>query len=276
MYCYRPAGQELHFPGPFPELEGFASLGSAPAPAAPAVPAPGALTSRTQGWVAGELRDVEAWSASPGVQLKVSGVGDFHVTPQGIQRLGGTADRPLTGLERETILGPALVLALAFHETWCLHASAALFDGQVTAFLGESGQGKSTLAAHLSEADWRLVADDILPVARDQAGVQAWPHFPQLKLKVQPGASLAERLPLSRICVLAQADVPEISRLSSGEALQALLRHTAGTRLFDPPLLAKHMAFCAWAAARVPVFSLAYPRRWESLPKVKELLENPC
>ena len=108
------------------------------------------------------------------------------------------------------------------------------------------------------------------------AGVQARPHFPQLKLNVQPGASLAEQLPLSRICVLAQADVPEISRLPSGEALRALLRHTAGTRLFDPPVLAKHMAFCAWAAAQVPGFSLAYPRRWESLPKVKELLENPC
>lgn len=276
MYCYRLAGRELHFPDPLPELELFGSSGTAPASADWTVPAPQILTSRTQGWVGGEMRNVEVWSASTGAWLKVSGVGYLHVASRGILRPHGAADHVPSDLESETLMGPALVLALAFCETWCLHAGAAMFDGRVTVFLGESGQGKSTLAAHLSEADWQLVADDILPVTRDQAGVRTWPRFPQLKMKVQPGASLAEQLPLSRICVLAQADIPEVRQLPTGEALQTLLRHTAGTRLFDPALLAKHLAFCAWAVTQVPVFRLAYPRDWESLPRVRELLESIC
>lgn len=271
-YWYRPAGQELHFPAPFPELEIFGPPVPAPDPVTGSFPSAPALTARAHGWVAGHMRDVEVGYAPEGAWLKVGGVGDFQVTPQGIR----CADEVRTDVERETVLGPALVLALALRGTWCLHASAARFDGQVTAFVGESGQGKSTLAAYLADGGWQLVADDILPVSRDQAGVQLWPRFPQLKLEVQPGVALAESLPLDRVCVLERAEVPTLRRLSSGEALQAWLRHTAGTRLFEPSLLARHMAFCAGAAAQIPVFSLAYPRRWEALPGLRELLEAAC
>jgi hypothetical protein len=267
MESYRLAGQDFYFPDPLPSLAPFESRGAAPASASRTISLPQALISRAQGWINGEQRIVETWSAPPGILLKVSGAGELYITPAG---------DILPGLDCETMAGPALVLALALRGTWSLHASAALFHDQVTAFVGESGQGKSTLAAHLSRADWRLVADDILPVRREQAQVQAWPRFPQLKLTVQPGLSLAEQLPLSRVCVLAQADAPELQQLSRGQALQALIAHTAGARLFDPSLLAKHLAFCSWAAARVPVYRLAYPRDWDSLPAVRKLLESIC
>jgi hypothetical protein len=274
MADYRTAGQDFYFPDPLPELEPFEHHGPAPDPVSRLIPPPQALIARARGWVAGDERDVETWSAPPGILLKVSGVSDFYITSAGILR--SNTDQEITQTDRDTLMGPALMLALALSGVWCLHASAAMFNEQVTAFMGESGQGKSTLAESLSRADWRLVADDILPIIRDQAGVQVHPHFPQLKLTVQPGLSLAEQIPLHRICVLAQAEHPELRQLSTGEALQALLRHTAGTRLFDPSLLAGHMAFCAWAAARIPVYHLAYPRTWEALPQVKVLLENLC
>ena len=274
MALYQMAGQDFYFPEPIPELEAFDHPGAEPVPVSWTAPVPQALSSRVQGWVGGEQRDVETWSAPPGSLLKVNGASDFYITPEGIQRLG--VNQPLTDLDRETLAGPALVLALAMRGTWCLHASAALFNDQVTAFVGESGQGKSTLAVYLSNADWRLVTDDILPVRQDQAGARIWPHFPQLKLKAQPGAALAQHLPLNRICVLAQAELPELRQLSQGEALQVLIGHTAGARLFDPSLLAKHLAFCSWAAVRIPVYRLAYPRNWDSLPVVKGLLEGLC
>lgn len=278
MTWYRIAGQDIYFPISLQEVESFKHPTPMPAPVLQSLAPPHALISRTQGWVGGEMRDVQTWSAISGKVIKVSGVGDFHIDHDHILRMSQSTelDHPWTDLECEAALGAALVLSLSMHETWCLHASATQFKGQVTAFVGESGQGKSTLADALARAGWQLVTDDILPVARSQAEVQAWPRFPQLKLTVQPGLSLAEQMPLHRVCVLTQAEHPQLRLLSAGEALQVLLGHTAGARLFEPSLLARHMAFCAWAVTKLQVYELAYPRTWEALPEVKELLEDLC
>lgn len=45
-----------------------------------------------------------------------------------------------------------------------LHASAVARDGRALAFLGRSGDGKSTLAAHLCQHGFDLVADDVLRI----------------------------------------------------------------------------------------------------------------
>ncbi len=188
----------------------------------------------------------------------------------------------LNETDRQILLGPALVLALALRGTWSLHASAAIYKDALILFLGESGQGKSTLAAYLAnEAGWRLAADDILPVTMGTDGVTAWPRFPQLKLPVdaQPGPGLPEQLSISKVCVLSGAgedEMPALERLPASQAIQAFLGHTAGTRLFTPELLGKHLAFCSQAAERAPVYRLTYPHRWDALPIVKDLLEKTC
>jgi hypothetical protein len=294
MVYYRLAGWDVGFPGPLPELGSYEISGIEPG--MPVVlkstPAPQRLTCRTIGWVGGEERQVVNWSAPPGILLRVTGGSDFYILPGGLgfvrvdkaemaEQKSTAPLAPLTGLDLEILLGPAIVLALALRGTWCLHASAALFKHHLVAFLGESGEGKSTLAAYLAEAgepDWRRVADDILPVTANANGVGAWPHFPQRKLpmQAQPGPDLPERLPLDCICVLTPANVedrPELQRLTSAQAMQTFLGHTAGARLFDTSLLAEHLAFCAQAAEQVPVYRLIYPHRKDALPEVMELLE---
>lgn len=189
---------------------------------------------------------------------------------------------PWTDDDRELLLGPGLVLALALQGTWCLHASAAVRGGAVVAFLGESGAGKSTLAAHLGgclQEGWHLVADDILPVTEGEDGAWAWPRFPQRKLppEAQPGPALPERLPLALVCDLLPAApeaAPAAEWLPEAAAATALLRQTAGARLFDAELLEAHLAFAAALAARVPVCRLAVPRRLEALPAVREAIER--
>ncbi len=247
----------------------------------------GNISCHTTGWLGNAKRHVETWSAPPGLLLKVSGGSDFYIGPGGetIVRVEDAQDGhdriPLSALDREILLGPALVLALSMRGSWSLHASAARFRGQTTVFLGESGRGKSTLAAYLDSSGWQRVADDILPATLEPDGVRVWPRFPQLKLPPdrQPGLSLPEQLPLDRICVLENAAVdaaPELQLLPPGRAVRELIRHTAGTRLLGPALLAKHLAFCAGAAGRVPVYRLAYPHREAALPEIGTLLENPC
>jgi hypothetical protein len=289
MICYHIAGQVFHFPYLLPELDSLEMKVGAADEAAPfiptTIPSAQSRTGETIGWVAGADRQVQTWSAPPGILMKVEGGSDFYIGQGGQVILCASRvqdDRTLSEIDRQILLGPVIVLALALRGTWSLHASAAMLREQVFAFVGESGQGKSTLAAYLAgRSGWRLVADDILPVAPGPEGLEAKPRFPQLKLppEAQPGPHLAESLPLQRLCVLAEArpeEQPELELLPASQAAQVLVSHTAGTRLFEPKLLAEHLQFCAKAATQVQVYRLKYPRRREALPEIKELLEAIC
>jgi hypothetical protein len=157
-----------------------------------------------------------------------------------------------------------------------------MFRENVIVFLGESGQGKSTLAAYLSQnAGWRLVADDILPVKMDPNGASVLPRFPQLKLPMnsQPGVDLPEHLPLKYICILTHAEpdqMPELQKLSTAQVVQSLLSHIAGTRMFDASLLVKHLEFSTQIAKQIPAYRLIHPRRRNTLPLIREFLEKIC
>lgn len=234
------------------------------------------------GWVANSNRQFQTFLSFSGILLRVEGGSDFHISPDGPEIIRpGREGEPLEGLDREIFLGPALVLARSMRETWCLHASAARHNGKTIAFLGESGYGKSTLAGHLGRSGWIRVADDILPVTGEADRVLAWPHFPQLKLpeEQQPAHFLPESLPLDEICLVAPAgadESPHIEALTSTEVVTALLSHTAGTRMFWPELLTKHLAFCARAGSQLKAYRLTYPHRRDALPQVQELLEKIC
>lgn len=299
MACYRVAGQDFYFIFPVPELEPFEITGTEQGMADEAVPfvphsflknessaslpvpAPLALACQTVGWVGGAQRLLEVYDTSRGMLLKVEGGGEFFIAPHGETIGKSNLQEELSQLDREIIAGPALVLALALRGIWSLHASAAMYKEKGFVFLGESGQGKSTLATYLAGSGWQLVSDDILPVTGDPSGVQAWPRFPQLKLPLesQPGPHLSEQLPLGKICLLLPAgknDTPSVQLLPPGEAIKALLAHTAGARLFEPDLLSRHLEFCARSAAQVPAYRLAYPHRRDALPTIKKLLESLC
>jgi hypothetical protein len=107
------------------------------------------------------------------------------------------------------------------------------------------------------------------------------PHFPQLKLSIQaqPGPDLPEDINIERVFVLAKAggsERPDLQRLPTKEAVQALISHTAGTRMFDPDMLANHLAFCTKAASETPVYRLVYPHRRDVLSEIRELVEKLC
>ena len=280
---YRLAGQEIYFSCPVSELEPFEVTGAQRTletfPGGTAL----SLTCQTIGWVGGEDRRVEVWSAPRGTILKVEDGADCFISAEGESIVCLDETMEPTQLDREVLSGPALVLALALHGTWCLHASAVMLRGQAIVFLGESGWGKSTLAAYLSEGkrEWQRVADDILPVTIRSSRVEAWPHFPQLKLSAesQPGPHLPEQMSVHGFCVLTEAGegrLPELQLFPRGQATRKLVSHTAGARLFAPSLLADHLAFCAETARCVPVYALTYERRRETLMEVCKLLETLC
>lgn len=210
----------------------------------------------------------------------------LRVAPDGgelvVERPDGmSADDPVV---LRSVLGPGLLLALALQGSFALHAGAVARGGRAAVFLGDSGAGKSTLSAALDRrrADgWRRLADDVLPVAPGaEAGIDALPEFPQLKLGPEEqyvaDPSSPERLPVAAFYLLetpaADEDAVTITTLSPRDAAVALLTHTVASRLFAPDLAARHFAFCAAAAAAVPVRRLRYPRRLPALDAVAEAL----
>lgn len=74
-----------------------------------------------------------------------------------------------------------------------LQASAVAVNGGVVAFLGKSGQGKSTTAAALHQLGYPLVTDDLLAIGfAGVAKATVFPSFPQLSLWPESAASLPE------------------------------------------------------------------------------------
>ena len=56
------------------------------------------------------------------------------------------------------------------------------------------------------------------------------------------------------------------------DAVILLAGHTVAARLFDAPLLERHLEFCAALAAAVPVRRLRFPQRLDALPEMIEAI----
>lgn len=203
---------------------------------------------------------------------------------------------------RRLILGPGLALLLHQRGLLVLHASAVTLDGDATAFLGRSGQGKSTTAAALQAQGHPLVTDDVLPVRVDASPPLVAPGSPQQKLWPDVVASLGDvpedlplvdpcldkrlrrvnrvsvqaELPLRRIYVLDDAGDTKIEQLAPRQAFEELVRNSYVVQV--PGLLdatdsrALHFRQCARLSAAVRMFRVGLKRSLEALPELAQLI----
>jgi hypothetical protein len=202
------------------------------------------------------------------------------------------------------MLGQALSFALVRQGFDPLHATVVSVDGGAVAFLGDSGYGKSTLAAAFVSAGDRLVTDDLLVVTDAAAGLIAHPGPPRLKLypqalrRVLPqarGTTLitatpklmvplsttqvtGRAVPLRALYVLSPPSVSmpvsrvTIRRLSQRAACLALIRNTFNTVIVDPDRLSRQFALAARVAGAVPVKSVSYPRTFREIGAVRDAI----
>ncbi|HXN25453.1 MAG TPA: hypothetical protein VOA41_22195 [Candidatus Dormibacteraeota bacterium] len=144
-----------------------------------------------------------------------------------------------------------------------LHAATMMRDRRGYVFVGPSGAGKSTVAA-LSPAG-SVLTDEISLVRGDG---QSWfahgtPFWGEFRAD---GAN--QRVPLAGIFSLAQASVNRVERLSTKEALRALLPNV----LFFSSASREHselLTLLAGAAEQVPFYRLLFrkePSFWEAIP----------
>ncbi|HEX5501670.1 MAG TPA: hypothetical protein VFW96_03555, partial [Thermomicrobiales bacterium] len=225
-------------------------------------------------------------------------VGTVHLAPgareAAVYPEPGAGERAL-GL---ALVGEVLPCALYQRGYPCLHASAVLSEAGAIAFLGASGQGKSTLAAGFLRRGAALLTDDVLPLMALDGGIHALPGPPLMKLWRQTARcalALTEELPAlaptveKRLLALdgryAAARTPArlralyllqrydpraagrqdivIDTLRGGTALAALRMQTFGGALLRPDEEAPLLPLYARLLAQAPLRVLRYPDGYE-------------
>lgn len=237
-----------------------------------------------------------------GYLLRFPGVADFELTDNGRHVLAWPGKSASDSAIEHALLNQVLPLALSLQGEVALHASAVAIRLGSVAFIGESGRGKSTLAASFARQGMSLLTDDGVHLTAESGcwHVQPGPRLLRLredsrnailaggprggervskgaKLRISGGQSL--RYGRSPVVLLhayflgdGAAEEVEITRLSARDAFVELMRNSFVLDVEDRQALSGHFERLS-RLALLPVFSrLDYPRRFEALAEVREAI----
>jgi hypothetical protein len=237
---------------------------------------------------------------SQGFILRFPELADYLIDPDS-SKIGMW---PMVGVTTETLshlfLDQVLPRVLAHRGRLVLHASSVSVGNRAIAFVGETGAGKSTLAASLHTAGHPLLSDDGLLLFPGEGCVLALSTYPSLRLwpdavsglfteapTLAPmahysakqrvivdaaAAAVNQPLPLAALYLL----VPEteaggvvITRLSARDACMAIIRNAFQLDPTDHDRAAGVFAAASKVARQIPAFTLSYPRDFAGLPGMR-------
>lgn len=209
-------------------------------------------------------------------------------------------DDPPHEVLRHVVLGPALNYLLHQRGHFVLHASTVEIEGRAVAFLGESGQGKTTTAMAFLLEGFPVLSDDVATIEFGPDGPRVQSGYPAIKLDPavverfdipveKPRRTSASRdrhfhglpyeqpatpVPLERVYVLEDGDALDIVHPPPREQLMELVEHTYTRGLLDDDKTAvSNFRRCTMLAEEVTVKRLQRPRTFETLPG---LVERVC
>jgi hypothetical protein len=237
-----------------------------------------------------------------GYLLRFPQLADFEVSADG--RV--VSSWPFPGVSEETIrhlyLNQVLPLALGRQGKRVFHASAVEALAGALVFLGESGRGKSTLAASFALAGHRFLTDDALLLEPKAGGYAVQPSHPSIRLwddskdelvgddahlapavqytakaRLLSGDALAfcsEERMLRRMYFLGAGDVDQVSfaPMTPGEAAMGLVGNSFLLDIEGRESLAGHFNQVAELANLPIFFRLDYPRSFAALPAVRQAI----
>ena len=227
-----------------------------------------------------------------GYVARIMGVADFDIDHQFAEVVCHPDPNGPDGVLPIIIVGSVLAFLLSMRGWFVLHGSAVEWNGQVLAFVGISGQGKSTMAALFCADGAALVTDDVLPLefetdGRDAERVLCLRSANEVRLRekaseladrfdgastirvtadqrraVAPGAVSAERVALGAIVLPRpdrHQDVVTARRLTEGEASYWLARCQRIEGWRDRDSLRRQFADVGRVVSTVPVFEVSVP-----------------
>ena len=209
------------------------------------------------------------------------------------------APEALEKAARFYIVGTVMAILLYQRQFLVLHGSVIEIAGEAVIFLGNSGDGKSTTAAALHTAGFKLVNDDVAPITLSDRPAFLEPGFPQIKMSPETAKALGydfDSLPLlhpdsnkrgyrpqhnfsrsplniKRIYVLDYGSEFASTPIPSSLATMELSRHSRPTTLYQRGD-ALHFFQCANLVKEQTIYRLQRPKNLELLPKIADFIKT--
>lgn len=221
---------------------------------------------------------------------------EFCVDPE-----AGTVacNQPASGAVRHHLLDQVLPRLLNARGLLMVHGSAVLTPRGAIVFVGESGRGKSTLAAAFHRSGHTLLTDDCMHLSLEPTGgVSCTPTYPSLRLWPDSADALADgassvamsdegskrrihisepersasTAPVVALCLLGaeEAGSVELTRIAPMNIAAGLISQCFRLDLGDAPANAAILDQSLAVIDRIPAVELRYPRNHSQLPLVQD------
>ena len=197
------------------------------------------------------------------------------------------------------LLGQVMARLLHQRQFMLLHASAINTKDGVIAFMGNSGQGKSSMAAVLHSRGHQLVTEDLMVIQLRDKEAYVIPTFPQLKIKedildllgynkdeltsLMPYTPkwILKKLnfcsisrPLLKVFLLANSSECHVENIVAHEGLFQLMANSWYVRLGHDIEPDKQFMLYTTLKQSIEVHQLYYPRSLEKFEKVAQWIED--
>lgn len=205
---------------------------------------------------------------------------------------------PMEGAEdllvRAILLSPVLNVLLHVRGNLVMHASTVSFRNKAISFVGESGWGKSTMAAAFCKLGGSLVSDDVAAIQFPRQGqpvvtvgipqFKLWPNVleafgenpeqlplvqPELVKRTRPTAQAELGVyPLTTMYILGYGPSLSIETLPPRQAFAELLQHSYCSKILSLMGSQNHLQQCGELINQVQIKWLTRPRCLESVHDV--------
>lgn len=251
------------------------------------------------------LENIENFSNNEGVRErillgKLANVGKFLIE-DGRKVIIDPEPGISNDILRPCILGSAMAVVLQQRGFLVLHASCIVINGMAIAFLGHSGDGKSTICSAFHARGYEVLTDDVLVIDIARENILVIPSFPEIKLRsdsasligykegilsplhpltnkkvhqIKQGFSLGS-VPLKYIYVLDKGEQSSIKSLSAKEGFIELVKHTRSVNTLRNQNLEKtHFEKCTTMVQKIPIFRLVRKFSLSEIFSVVEIVEK--
>jgi len=297
IHSYLVAGLRVRSEIVLPELIPDQPAGGKPDVEIRVAPVPQSLPQATQSTFEAEI-------AGSDVLIKIPKVARYQVKGGReilIEAAPGVEARDL----RLFLLGSALGAIYFQRGYFPLHASVMVMNGNAVAFTGDSGAGKSTIAAWMNTQGYPLLCDDVCVIRFDDDHAPlVYPGFPRLKLwsdalstfdidpdKLQrdyfradkyhlsvPDRFWIDPVPLRHINILQFSDevpAPCIEDIQPAQAVHLLRNNTYRYQYISGlGLTRSHFHDCVRLARSTAIHYLTRPRQHSNLAECQRLVEQ--
>lgn len=237
-------------------------------------------------------------SEEAGYHIWAPRYGRHLVSPDGA-RVRSALPRVASWRWERLLFAQVLPLASALQGRELFHASAVVLSGGAVAFVGLSGAGKSSIAAHLVAGGAHLLTDDVLALERNGGGLRAHPGTGlagidprELRsLDAKGRARLGTRIgradkaylsvpvastpaPLRALYFLTRGSGPELEIRPSPSLAPRLLGSSFLAYLDRARNLVEHLEVCARIASEVPTFELSAPEAGDARSAAAAVAEH--